>query len=167
MAARAVGILSGTSYSSGWGLDKWQWCRASGMQTRSCAEQLQVPVQCQGLVGDTHIVVGIRASSRGAPADEDVLGALAVGLHFCGQKFSLWACTQQWGPVKGVRLCRASAQLEGLAVGRPRGTSQWQEIWPELGPQTAVGALAIDMRNCVCRVLPCVHSNGGQCEEPG
>lgn len=69
-------------------------------------------------------MVGSRASSKGTPADEDVLGALAVGLHFCGWRVSQWACAQQWRPVKGVRLCRASAQLEGLAVGRPHGTGQ-------------------------------------------
>lgn len=98
--------------------------RASGRQTHSCGGQLLVPVQCQGLVGDTHIVVGSMASIKGTLADEDILGALAVALHFCGWRVSQWVCVQQWRPVKGVRLCCASAQLEGLAVGRLHGTGQ-------------------------------------------
>lgn len=39
--------------------------RVGGVHTPGCGDQLQVPVQWQGLVTDSHVVVGNRASREG------------------------------------------------------------------------------------------------------
>lgn len=108
-------------------------------------------------------MVGARASSKGQGqfwAHWQLAGALAVGLHFCGCRVSLWAlCTTveaSEGSLAGLCTWRDQLLVDPVVQASDR---KYGQSWA----QAAEGALAPDMHYCGRRLLPWVQSNGGQC----
>lgn len=84
-----------------------------------------------------------------------------VSVYYCDCCFSPWAPPDNggWCWESGGR--HASARLEGLAAGEPKGTGQGQKTGLDPDPQAAMKALAVSANSCVCVVFLWVFASSG------
>ena len=171
VAARDVGVLSGSSRSSGQGPGQAAVvARVRSVYTHGFRVQLQVPAQWEGEAADTHIIARAGTSRKGwcqLQTDEQLQGPQLLAhthevveashehMHGNGGRDGSWAGSVQ------VHSCRGQLQVSlGLqASDKSRLDMGHKQLWgPWLLAYTPVATGA-------CR--GCMHGSGGLCWESG